>query len=151
MSQSYGDQVSRDSAGSLLANQGSRIAALEANPVIAMYEIKVFADDDFVATGDGWFIFAIPQDLDGKRLLSAEAFVTTVGSSATVVQIRKVGGSDMLSTLITVDSGEFTSYDSSSRSVVSAGDDVFVKDLIAIDVDTAGGGSMGLGVMLGIG
>lgn len=151
MSQGFNEQVGRASVGSVITNLGTRVSAIEANPVIAMYEIKICADDDAVATGDGLFQWSIPQDLNGKRVLSAEAYVTTAGSSATVVQVRKVGGSDMLSVPITIDSGDLHSEDSSTRSTVSAGDDVFVKDILSIDVDSAGTGAMGLGVMVGIG
>ena len=115
------------------------------------FEIKVFSDTDTVTTGDGKFIFAIPEDLDGANLLSAEAYVTTVSSSGLpTVQIRNITQAvDMLQTRITIDVSEFTSYTAATPSVVDTNnDDVATGNRIAIDVDVAGTGAKGLGVIL---
>ncbi len=119
---------------------------------LGRFEIKVTADDgDPLATGDGQFIFAIPSDLDKANLVEAQAYVTTVSSSGLpTVQIRNVTqAADMLSTKITIDASEFTSYTAATPSVVdTANDDVATGDLVAIDVDVAGTGAKGLGVIL---
>lgn len=126
------------------------------------FEIKVFADAGaldgnlpdsatVVSTGDGKFIFAIPEDLDNYYLVEAEAYVTTVSSSGTpTVQIRNITQAvDMLSTRITIDASEFTSYTAAAPSVVNlANSQVDTGDRIAIDVDVAGTGAKGLGVIL---
>lgn len=115
------------------------------------YEIKITNDLSKLSTGDGQFIFVIPEDLNGTNLVSAEAFVTTVSSSGTpTVQIRNVTDSvDMLSTRITIDVSEFTSYTASTRSVIdTTKDDVVTGDRIAVDVDVAGTAAKGLGVIL---
>jgi hypothetical protein len=115
------------------------------------FEIKIVSDVTDVAVGDGQFIFAIPEDLDNTYLLSAEAYVTTVSSSGLpTVQIRNVTGAyDMLLTRITIDVSEYTSYSAATRSVIDpAFNGVFVSDLVAIDVDVAGTGAKGLGVIL---
>lgn len=127
---------------------------------LGYYEIKVFADANAldgllpaqatdVVTGDGKFIFAIPEDLHGTDLVRAHAFITTAGSLVQV-QIRNVTqGHDMLSTKVSIDAGDFTSYASATPPVVNqANAEVEEGDLIAIDVDAAGGGAQGLGVML---
>jgi hypothetical protein len=118
---------------------------------MGLFEIKVFSDTQTVETGDGKFIFAIPSDLDGLRLVDADAYVTTVSSSGTpTVQIRNVTDSvDILSTRITIDASEFTSYTAATPPVINtANDDVATGDRIAIDVDVAGTGARGLGVIL---
>lgn len=120
----------------------------------AQFDIKVISDTAVLATGDGQFIFAIPSDLNGTNLTSAQAYVTTVSSSGTpTVQIRNVTQTaDMLSTKITIDVSEFTSYTAAVPSVVdTANDDVATGDLIAIDVDVAGTGAKGLGIILDFG
>lgn len=120
-------------------------------PNPAQFDIKIFADDGTLSTGDGKFIFAIPSDLNGANLISAQAYVTTVSSSGTpTVQIRNVTDAvDMLSTRITIDASEYTSYTAAAASVVdTAHDDVATGDRIAIDVDVAGTGAKGLGVIL---
>lgn len=126
---------------------------------VGFYEIKVFADANAldgnlppaatdVVTGDGKFVFAIPEDLDGARLVKAAAYLTTHGG--VTVQIRNVtAGHDILSTKITVDAGDDTSYDAATPPVINdANSAVETGDLIAIDVDAAGGGAQGLGVIL---
>ena len=89
-----------------------------ADPLPGRLEIKVVADTSDVTTGDGKFIFAIPNDLDGTSLVDAQAYVTTVSSSGTpTVQIRNITqGADMLTTRITIDVSEFTSYTAATPS-----------------------------------
>lgn len=93
----------------------------------------------------------VPNDLDGASLRTAAAFVTTVGSTATTVQIRSVTNSvDMLSTAVTVDANEFSSYTAATAPVIDTAHAVVAAgDLVAVDVDAAGTGAQGLGVMLG--
>ncbi len=115
----------------------------------AVLFIKIFADDTTLTAGDGRFIFECSRDMDDRMLTDAEAYVTTDGG-ATIVQIRNVTQShDMLSTRITIDSGDLNSKDASAQPVINTSNaDVQWGDHIAIDVDTAGAGAMGLGVML---
>lgn len=111
----------------------------------------MFSDTQTVTVGDGAMIFAIPLALNGLNLTSAEAFVSTVSSSgAPSVMIRNVTqAAAMLTTAVTIDANESTSYSAAIPSVVDTGnDDVATGDLIAIDVDAAGTGAKGLGVIL---
>lgn len=122
-----------------------------ANDAFAEYEIKVFGDDQIVAAGDGKFIFAIPFDVQGMELVRVEIFVTTVSSSGIVqVQLRNITQAvDMLSTRVQVDAGEKNSRTAATAAVIdSNNDDVAWADEIAIDVDAAGTGAKGLGVIL---
>ena len=144
----------RTSVEGVLANHEKRVGILEAVPSFGNYEIKVVADASALATGDGQFIFAIPSDLNGTDLLDAQAFVTTVATGATLitVQIRNVTQTaDMLSTRITIDASEFTSYTAATPRVINvANSGVVTGDLIAIDVDAVGNTTpgQGLGVIL---
>lgn len=144
-------RAGRQSAISRQADLAGRVRKLEREkvPKLATFEIKVFSDTGLLSTGDGKFIFAIPADLDGWSLTDAAAYVTTVSSSGLVtVQVRNVTlAADMLSTRITIDVGEFTSYTAATPEVISAAP-VAMGNLIAIDVDVAGTGAKGLGVIL---
>lgn len=114
-------------------------------------QVKVFDDATALSTGDGKLIFCVTPELNGYNLVDADAFVTTVSSSGTpIVQIRNVTDSvDMLSTRITIDANETTSYTAATAPVIDAThDDVSTGDLIAIDVDGAGTGAKGLGAIL---
>lgn len=114
-------------------------------------QVKVIDDATTLTTGDGKVIFLIPQELNGYNLVGANAFVTTVSSSGTpTVQIRNVTDAvDMLSTRITIDANEYTSYTAAAAAVVDATyDDVATGDRLAVDVDVAGTGAKGLGIVL---
>lgn len=114
-------------------------------------QVKVIDDATTLTTGDGKVIFLVPQELNGYNLVGANAFVTTVSSSGTpTVQIRNVTDSvDMLSTRITIDASEYTSYTAAAAAVVDATyDDVATGDRLAVDVDVAGTGAKGLGIVL---
>lgn len=130
-------------------------------PALGYFEIKVFADPNaldgnlpdearVVSTGDGKFIFAIPADLDGCELAHAAAYVSVAG--AVTVQVRNITQAyDFLTTKITIDSGEFTSYTAAVPPVIDGMDGtvrVDKGDRIAIDVDAADGTAEGLGVIL---
>lgn len=134
-----------------------RLRRLEASPGVGTYEIKVFADGGSgsdVVTGDGAFIFEFPDDLDRMELNHARAFVTTVSSSGLVtVQLRNITQAvDMLSTKITIDAGETSSGTAATPPVINVANAIpDARDLIAIDVDTAGTGAKGLGVILRFG
>lgn len=114
-------------------------------------QVKVIDDATTLTTGDGKVIFLVPQELNGYNLTGAHGFVTTVSSSGTpTIQIRNVTDSvDMLSTRITIDANEYTSYTAAAAAVVDATyDDVATGDRLAVDVDVAGTGAKGLGIVL---
>jgi hypothetical protein len=117
----------------------------------AIYEILVFEDINTVVVGDAARIFKIPEDLDGAVLTKVEAWVSTVGTGVTTeIQIRNITAAvDMLSTKISIDVSEKNSEDAATQPVVNlANGDVSWGDHIAIDVDAAGTGAKGLGVIL---
>ena len=119
-----------------------------------VYHIKVISDTKTLTTGDGKFIWAVPQDVGGLNLLDVEIDVTTVSTSGIVqVQLRNITqAADMLTTKVQVDANEFHSKDAATQPVVDlANDDVVIGDRLAIDVDAAGTGAKGLGVVLTFG
>jgi hypothetical protein len=115
-------------------------------------QIKLMDDATIMTTGDGKFTFAISAELNAMNLADADAYVTTVSSSGTpTIQIRNITNAnvDMLSTLITIDANENTSYTAAVPAVVNtANDNVATGDLITVDVDVAGTGAKGLGIIL---
>lgn len=122
------------------SSYGKRIAVL-----------KCLLDTDALTTGDGKIYFTIPAEITGWNLVSAHAAVYTVSSSGLpTIQIRNVTDSaDMLSTRITIDATEFSSYTATTAPVIdTTKDDVATGDRIAVDVDVAGTGTKGLDVIL---
>ncbi len=103
-----------------------------------------------IVVGDGQARFTIPSDWNLNNLVAVAASLTTVGSTLTTVQVRNVTDAvDMLSTAITIDATETTSYTAATPPVINtATDDVATGDSIAIDIDGAGTGAKGLAVIL---
>ena len=113
--------------------------------------VKLIDDATALATGDGKFYFAVPAELNGYNLVAAHAFVSTASSSGTpTYQIHNLTDtSDMLSTLITIDANEYTSYTAATPPVINASeDDVVTGDMLRIDKDVAGTGEKGDGIIL---
>lgn len=113
--------------------------------------LQIFDDNAALATGDGKKVWFVPQELNGMNLVAAHATVKTVSSGAApaVMVHNLTDTTDMLSTGITIDANEFTSYTAATPPVINAAaDDVATGDRIRIDVDTAGTGATGLAVIL---
>jgi hypothetical protein len=120
-------------------------------PEEIILQLKVFSDTQILTVGDGRLIFLASDDMDGMDLVDAQAYVTTVSSSGTpTVQLRNITqAADMLTTRVTIDANEYTSYTAAAGRVIDTGnDDVAAGDRIAVDVDVAGTGAMGLGVIV---
>lgn len=99
------------------------------------YVIEATVD---LATGDGQFYFTIPQELDGMDLIALHARVITAGTTGTSdFQFHNVTDAvDMLTTELTIDSGETGSDTAAVPYVIDpANDDVAMNDLIRIDID----------------
>lgn len=102
--------------------------------------ILVFDDsqDCAVADGAGDVFWRVPSKLDGWTLSGVAAQVQTAGTTGTLdVQIHNVtDAADMLSTKITIDTGETDSSTAATPAVINAAaDDVATGDSIRIDVD----------------
>lgn len=102
------------------------------------------------SVGNDKDILCVPSELNEWKLTKAEAFVTTSGIGTTSIQVRNVdAGVDMLSTPITIDSTEKTSYTATTSSVVNiANQTVLTGALIAIDLDSIAALAKGLGIIL---
>jgi hypothetical protein len=135
----------------LMADSTQTAGVKWAAPVKTM-QIKAMDDTTTLTTGNGKVIVVVSSDLNGFTLSDAQAYVTTVSSSGTpTMQVRNITNGDvnMLSTAITIDVNETTSYTATTPSVVdTANAGVATGQLIAIDVSVAGTGAKGLGVVL---
>lgn len=128
-----------------------RIENLEKRPprAKAVLAIKLFWDDEAVEAGDQAIQVLVSRDMDGMRLVDVETYVTTVGSSATTVQLHsRLQAVDLLTTRVTIDSGVFNSVDSGVQPVIDPDIVLAHGDHVRVDVDAAGSGSKGLGIVL---
>lgn len=100
------------------------------------------------ATGDGKFYFVVPEELNGMVLVGVRAQVVTAGTTnATNVDLARCATAatgnacsgtvvDMLSTNITIDSGENSTDTAATPAVIdTANDDVATGQIIRVDVD----------------
>lgn len=100
--------------------------------------IQVIDAGSDVTTGDGKAFFRVPAELNGMNLTGVAATVYTAGTTNTTdIQIRNVTDTvDILSTKITIDSGETDTATAATPAVINASnDDVATGDKIAIDID----------------
>ncbi|MCK5295258.1 MAG: hypothetical protein KAJ75_00080 [Alphaproteobacteria bacterium] len=139
-------------AGSANITEVGTLVSGDANAVVKriMY-VKAIANDTALATGDGLALITIPEELNGMNLVNAHAAVYTVSSSGLpTIQVHNLTDTtDMLTTEITIDASEFSSYTAATPPVIdAANDDVVTGDRLRIDVDVAGTGTSGLDVVL---
>jgi len=89
-----------------------------------------------VAAATDVAMYSIPSSYDGMNLVEVHAEVKTAGTTGvTTIDINK-NGTSMLSTKLTIDSGETGSDTAATAAVIdTAQDDVTSFDLITIDVD----------------
>ena len=91
-----------------------------------------------VATGDGAYYFRVPSALNGMNIVDVHAEVITSGTTGTTdIQLHNVTDAvDILSTKITIDSGETGSDTAATAPVIStSNDDLATNDIIRVDVD----------------
>jgi hypothetical protein len=103
-------------------------------------QLLIFDDSEDCATGDGAgdLFFRVPSPLNGWNLVDVAAACQTAGTTGTMdIQIHNVTDSvDMLSTKITIDSGETDSSTAATPPVINtSNDDVATADQLRIDVD----------------
>ena len=140
------------------AHRPHELGGQDPNTPLGYYEIKVFADRGaldgelpdtsiVVSTGDGKFHFFIPQGLEQAELFHAAAGVSVAGE--VTVQVHNVTqAADYLTTPLTIDSGEKTSYTAATPCVIDETIFADLGDEIRIDVDAADGTAEGLCVIL---
>lgn len=127
------------SATSAAASATAAAAALTRSWIIA-------ASDEItaLATGVGKATFRAPEAL---TLSEVRASVNTASTSGVVTVDINKNGTTMLSTKLTIDSGEKTSKTAATAAVISV-TSIADDDEITIDIDTAGTGAKGLKVAL---
>ena len=113
-------------------------------------QVQLVITDTTLATGDSQFHFFIPSDMAAFDLVDADAAVPTASTTGNpTIQIRNAtDAADMLSTKITIDTAEKTSFTAVTAPVIdTANDSVASGDEIVVDIDSAGS-AQGLNVIL---
>jgi hypothetical protein len=130
----------RDQLETLLAS----ITAAAANAAKCEIGVAVSDETTAIATGTAKVTFRMPYAM---TVTSVRASLTTASSSGDPVIDINESGTTILSTKLSIDSGETTSLTATTPAVIS--DAVLADDaVITIDIDTAGTGAAGLKVWL---
>jgi len=131
--------MDQGSAGSVGAT-AEQIAEFVDQRTTELVTVCLFDASEDVAVGDGAGdqLFRIPSKLDGWDLVAVAAYHQTAGTTGTTdVQIHNLtAAADMLSTKLTVDSGETDSATAAVPAVIdAAADAVATGDKLRFDVD----------------
>jgi len=136
----YDNTLANPTTGTTISTTGwgnkvvGNIQALAYRSVV----VEVFGPTTDVSTGDGKKYIHIPSPLNSCNLVEVHALVITAGTTGTTdIQIHNLTDTaDMLSTKLTIDSGETGSDTAAAAAVIdTAHDDIVTNDVIRIDVD----------------
>lgn len=121
-----------------LVLQGKGTGVVHAGP--RPVQFLLLDDSEDVATGDGAgdFFWRVPRVYNGYNIVAVAAAVQTAGTTGTTdIQIHNVTDAvDVLSTKITIDSGETDSSTAATAAVINtSNDDLATGDQIRFDVD----------------
>lgn len=133
--------------GSVLGSSGSAPRWVDGTRYIVMQ----LNSDVALAVGDGQAWFFVPPGLDGYDITYVGASRAPGGTGVPQFQIRNVPlTQDLLSTKITIDSGEEWSGDAATPPVINTANDALVVGYRwAVDVDAAGTNSFNCVVIIG--
>ena len=122
-----GDQLLSSGSAPLWAD-GSRYIPVQLNADVAL------------VTGDNAGVFFIPPGLNGWNITFVGAVRASGGTGVPALQLRNItDGVDVLSTKVTIDSGEVYSGTAATPAAIDTSkDDVATGDQFAWDVDVAG-------------
>lgn len=121
----------------------------------AQIELIVLGALDILKVGDGLFYFAVPSGLNGYAVTKVEAnILVTSTDGLPTIQIAKgrratptstLTFTDILSTHITIDVGEYSSNNAVNPPVIDASAaGLLTDDILRVDCDVAGTGPKGL-------
>lgn len=142
--------VAPGTSGNVLTSDGTAWQSAAPAEKETVY-FQVVDADETTPNDTGVGNFTIPPLLDDYDITQIEAYVYTVSSSGNItVQVRNVTTSqNILSTVATIEAGDFNSTTATTRSVVNSSyKTVSVGDIIRIDATYTGASALGLDVSI---
>lgn len=121
-----------------LVYDGTNLVLQQPHKRIEYYQLAIVDRTTDVSIGDGKYYITFPTALDWRNLVSVHARVITAWTTWTTdIQIHNVTDAvDVLSTKLTIDSGETGSDTAATAAVINtSNDDVDSYDLRRVDVD----------------
>lgn len=150
-------------ASQFLQTDGSGVLTWEDGSATTEYAVSLPALDWSVAatTGDGKYYFVVPSTINNYDLTNIEAMVITTGTTGTLnvdlarCDVTATGNpcsgtvGDMLSTNLTIDSGEAYSSTAAAAAVIDTSvDDVQTDEVVRIDIDGIHSGTASNGLVV---
>lgn len=114
-------------------------------------EMRILGDSQPPAVQSGLTYFTIPSQFDGLKLSAvAAATPAAAGSGSSAFALHNVTqGLALLSTNLTIDANEFTSYTAAVPAVINAANaTVHTGDILSVDIVTAGANALGLALVM---
>lgn len=113
--------------------------------------IKCFKDDEALKVANGVLNFIIPDTLNNTKIVSVHGAVSVASTSglptARLYNITK--GVYVLSTNVTIDANEYTSYTAETQPVVNASNNLLnTGDRMQIDLTAIGTGAKGFDMII---
>jgi hypothetical protein len=105
--------------GDLIASLVYLKAAADTRQMI----VKVQPDDTTLAAGTATFTLTVPEILNGWNLSAIAGACTTPGTAGTASWMLRNGTINMLSTPITIDANEYSSYTAAAAPVIDTSND----------------------------
>ena len=123
------------------------------NNVLMNRIVQIKVNSSAISVGTGKAKIFIPVELNNARLTAAEACLVTPSTSGlpTIDIYNFTTGFSMLSTQITIDANENTSYTAATRPVIntaSSRDLVTTGTIVGVNINGAGNGAAELSVIL---
>lgn len=114
-------------------------------------EMRILGDSQPLAVQSGLTYFTIPSQFDGLALTAvAAATPAAAGTGSSAFALHNVTqGTTLLTTDITIDANEFTSYTAAVPPVIDAANaTVHTADILSVDIVTAGANALGLALVM---
>lgn len=121
-------------------NPGNKRWILQSTQGLAVVTVQLFTSDTDVETGNGAgsTLYRVPSELSDRELSAVAACVATAGTTGTLdIQIHNITQAvDMLSTVLSIDSGELDSKDAATPAVIDTNNNsVSTGDQLRFDID----------------
>lgn len=100
-----------------------------------------------VAGADKGSVF-IPSEINNSKITRIECYLTTAGTTATTINIRKNGASYVLSTVCTIPANAKTSTGATAYVIDTANNTGLTDDVFSVEIISAGTNAAGLTVTL---
>lgn len=143
--------ITTDVGGGTLATRKITFQNLLAFQRYDIFYVKCLKDSEPLVVGDGLMYFVVPDTLNNTKIVSVHAAVYTASTSGLpTARLRNTTkGVYVLSTNVTIDANEKTSYTAATQPVVNTSNNLLnTGDEMRVDITAAGTGTKGFDMII---